>query len=113
MAAKYRVAEHTRKVAQIAFCRAFEDLALAPAIAVPDDVARVEGANVVARRLGDDVVECGGHQVGPLGGQRRIGPVLFDIMRPPKDLNVFLLPVATHDAQETEAVQSAEWVRIR
>ena len=48
----------------------------------------------------------------PLCGQRRFGPIVFDIMRSPKDLDVFLLSVATHDTKETKAVQSAEWVRI-
>ena len=43
-----RVGEYARIAAEIAFCRAFEDLAFAPAIAVPDDVTRVEGTNVVA-----------------------------------------------------------------
>src|SRR5215471_6309710 len=113
MLADHRVAEHTRKAAEIALCRAFEDLALAPPITVPDDVARVEGTNVIARRLGDDVVECGVDQVMTLGRKCRLGPVVFDIVRSPKDLDVLLLPVATHDAQKTEAVESAEWVRIR
>ena len=57
MLANHRVAEHPRKAAEIAFCRALEDLALTPAIAMTDDVARVEGANVVARCLGDDVIK--------------------------------------------------------
>jgi hypothetical protein len=78
-----------------------------------DDIASVEGANVVTRRLGDDVVKGGVDQVVPLRRQRRLGPVVFDIVRSPKDLYVSLLPVATHYAQETEAVQSAESVRIR
>ena len=59
MLANYRVAEHARIAAEIAFCCAFEDLALAPAIAVSDDITRVEGANVVARSLGDDVIKGG------------------------------------------------------
>src|SRR5260370_854133 len=113
MLANHRVAEHARIAVEIAFCRAFEDLALAPAIAVSDDIASVEGANVVTRRLRDDVVKGGVDQVVPLRRQRRLGPVVFDIVRSPKDLYVSLLPVATHDAQETEAVQSAERVRIR
>jgi hypothetical protein len=62
---------------------AFEDLALAPAIAVSDDIASVEGANVVTRRLGDDVVKGGVDQVVPLRRQRRLGPVVFDIVRSP------------------------------
>jgi hypothetical protein len=49
MLANHWVAEHARIAAEIAFCRALEDLALAPAIAVADDITRVEGANVVAR----------------------------------------------------------------
>src|SRR5262249_20161020 len=105
--------QHARIAVEIPLCRAFEDLALAPAIAVSDDIASVEGANVVTRRLGDDVVKGGVDQVMALRGQRRPGPVVFDIVRSPKDLYVFLLPVATHNAQETEAVQRAERVRIR
>src|ERR1700737_4162657 len=45
MLANHRVAEHARIAVEIAFCRAFEDLAIAPAIAVSDDIASVEGAN--------------------------------------------------------------------
>jgi hypothetical protein len=71
-------------------------LALAPAIAVSDDITRVEGANVVARSLGDDVIKGGVDQVMPLRGQRRLGPVVFDFVRPPKHLEVFLLPVAAY-----------------
>src|SRR5262249_21954794 len=111
--ANYWVAEHARVVVEIAFCRAFKDFALAPAIAVSDDVARVEGANVIARCLGNDVVKCGVDQVMPLHGQRCLGPVVFDIVRSPKDLDVLLLPAASHNTQETEAVQGAEWVGIR
>src|SRR6516225_8452846 len=113
MLADHRVAEHPRKAAEIALCRAFEDLALAPPIAVSDDVACMEGTNVVARRLGDDVVERGVDQVMTLSGQTYLGPVVFDIVRPAKDLDVLLLAVAAHDAQEPEAVQSAERVRVR
>src|SRR5262245_9540120 len=113
MLPNHRVAQHARIAVEIAFCRAFEDLALAPAIAVSDDIASVEGTNVVTRRLGDDVVEGGVDQVMPLSGQHRPGRVVFDIVRSPKDLYVFLLPVATYNAQETKAVQSAERVCIR
>src|SRR5437763_3974585 len=104
MLANYRVAEHARIAAEIAFCCAFEDLALAPAIAVSDDITGVEGANVVARSLGDEVVKGGVDQVVPLRRHWRLGPVVFDIVRSPKDLYVSLLPAATHDAQKTEAV---------
>src|SRR5205085_7984088 len=108
MLANHRVAEHARIAAEIAFCRAFEDLALAPAITVSDDITGVEGANVVARSLGDDVIKGGVDQVMPLRGQRRLGPVVFDFVRPPKNLDVFLLPVAAYHSQKTEAVKSAE-----
>jgi len=37
MLADHRVIQHTRIAAEIALCGAFEDLALAPAIAVTDD----------------------------------------------------------------------------
>jgi len=98
MLANHRVAEHARIAVEIAFCCTFEDLALAPTIAVSNDIASVEGANVVTRRLGDDVVKGGMDQVVPLRRQRRLGPVVFDIVRSPKDLYVLLLSVATHDA---------------
>src|SRR5215475_8184623 len=52
MLPNHQVTEHARIAAEIAFCCAFEDLALAPAIAVSDDVTRVERAYVVARCLG-------------------------------------------------------------
>src|ERR1700730_11729845 len=113
MLPNHRITEHARKAAEIALCRAFEDLALAPAIAVSDDGTGVERANVVARCLGDNVVEGGVDQVMPLRRQPRLGSFVFDIVRSPKHLDVFLFPVATHHAQETKAVQSAERVRIR
>src|ERR1700680_4123611 len=52
-------------------------------------------------------------QVMPLGGQRYLGPVVFDIVWAAENLDVLLLPVAADDAQQAQAIQSAEWVCIR
>jgi len=55
---------------------------------------------------GDDVIKGGVDQVMPLRGQRRLGPVMFDFVRPPKNLEVFLLAVAAYHSQERRDLAS-------
>src|SRR5215472_11014561 len=98
MFSDHRVAKHTRIAAEIACGRTFEDFTLSPAITVPNDVTGVKSANVIARRLGDDVVKGGVDQVMPLCRQRRLGSVVFDLVRSPKNLDIFLFAVAPNDA---------------
>jgi len=62
----HRVIQYARIAAEIAYCRALEDLAFTPVITMPDDILGMKSPDVITRVLGNRVIERRVDQIDPL-----------------------------------------------